>query len=188
MRTVQVRPTAIPIYLKDALAIFLYFLLVKLVIFIAISDRIIRSKFGRAFIAVRDNVEAVETCGINLANIKVMAFIVSTVFASIAGCLYASFNGYISPTTFTTDLSVSFLVMLILGGRGSIYGCLVGAFVVAFAPELLRFLGDYYKLIYAVIILGAIVFNPEGLVATPGRIRESIRKKKLSQQSGKGAC
>ena len=166
----------------------LYFLLVILVIFIAISDRIIRSKFGRAFIAVRDNVEAVETCGINLANIKVMAFIVSTVFASIAGCLYASFNGYISPTTFTTDLSVSFLVMLILGGRGSIYGCLVGAFVVAFAPELLRFLGDYYKLIYAVIILGAIVFNPEGLVATPGRIRESIRKKKLSQQSGKGAC
>ncbi|MDY3816466.1 MAG: branched-chain amino acid ABC transporter permease, partial [Candidatus Limiplasma sp.] len=69
------------------------------------------------------------------------------------------------PSTYTTDLSISFVVMLILGGRGSIVGCILGAFIVAFAPELLRFTGDYYKLIYGLIIMLAIIFNPNGLVS-----------------------
>lgn len=140
-----------------------YFILVALIIFILISHRYINSKYGRAFIAVRDNIEAVETCGIKLSRIKVQAFTLSTIFGAVAGGLYASFMGYVTPTTFTTTLSMSFAVMLIIGGRCSIPGCIVGSFVIAFAPELLRFLGIYYQAVYAVIIILALVFNPDGL-------------------------
>jgi branched-chain amino acid transport system permease protein len=142
-----------------------YFFLLALGVFVLISRRIIRSKYGRAFFAIRDNIDAVETCGLNLANLKIKAFMLSTVFGAVAGSLYASFVGYISPATYTTDLSISFVVMLILGGQGSIVGCILGAFIVTFAPELLRFLGDYYKLVYGALIMMAIIFNPKGLVA-----------------------
>lgn len=142
-----------------------YFFLIVLILFVLVSYKLIHSKYGRAFIAIRDNIDAVETCGLNLANLKIKAFVLSTVYGAIAGALYASFVGYISPSTYTTDLSISFVVMLILGGRGSIVGCILGAFIVAFAPELLRFAGDYYKLIYGLIIMLAIIFNPNGLVS-----------------------
>jgi branched-chain amino acid transport system permease protein len=142
-----------------------YFFLIALGLFALISWRIIHSKYGRAFFAIRDNIDAVETCGLNLSGLKITAFMLSTVFGAIAGSLYASFVGYISPATYTTDLSISFIVMLILGGRGSIVGCVLGAFVVTFAPELLRFTGDYYKLVYGALIMFAIIFNPNGLVA-----------------------
>ena len=142
-----------------------YFFLIVLLLFVLVSYKLIHSKYGRAFIAIRDNIDAVETCGLNLANLKIKAFVLSTVYGAIAGALYASFVGYISPSTYTTDLSISFVVMLILGGRSSIVGCILGAFIVAFAPELLRFTGDYYKLIYGLIIMLAIIFNPNGLVS-----------------------
>lgn len=153
-----------------------YFFLIALIIFALISYRIIHSKYGRAFIAIRENIDAVETCGLNLAKLKIQAFVLSTVFGAIAGSLYASFVGYISPTTYTTDLSITFVVMLILGGRGSIMGCILGAFIVTFAPELLRFLGDYYKLVYGLVIMVAIIFNPNGLVSLKPKIVSCFRR------------
>jgi branched-chain amino acid transport system permease protein len=153
-----------------------YFLLAALAIFVVISYRIIHSKYGRTFIAIRENIAAVETCGLNLADFKIKAFVLSAVFAAVAGSLYASFVGYISPNTFTTDLSITFVVMLILGGRGSIIGCLLGAFIITFAPELMRFLGDYYKLVYAVMIMTAIIFNPNGLVSLAPRVKALYRR------------
>ena len=153
-----------------------YFILIILVFVIFITYRIIHSKYGRAFIAVRDNVDAVETCGIKLSRIKVQAFTLSTIYGAIAGGLYASFMGYVSPTTFTMNLSMSFAVMLIIGGRCSIAGCIIGAFVISFAPELLRFLGTYYQFTYALIIMLALIFNPNGLVALGPKIKHLFVK------------
>ena len=153
-----------------------YFILFILVLVIFVTHRIIYSKYGRAFIAVRDNVDAVETCGIKLSRIKVQAFTLSTIYGAIAGGLYASFMGYISPTTFTMNLSMSFAVMLIIGGRCSIPGCIIGAFVISFAPELLRFLGTYYQFTYALIIMLALIFNPNGLVALGPKIKRLFLK------------
>lgn len=160
-----------------------YFILAILIVFIVISHRFIHSKYGRAFIAVRDNVDAVETCGIKLSRIKVQAFTLSTIFGAFAGGLYAHFMGYISPQTFTTNLSMSFAVMLIIGGRCSIAGCIIGAFVIAFAPELLRFLGTYYQAVYALIIMLALIFNPNGLVALGPKIKKLFQKREKSAKA-----
>lgn len=151
-----------------------YFLLVVLVLAAVVSQMIIRSKYGRAFIAVRDNVDAIESSGLNLTSIKMTAFMLSTVFGALAGGFYACFMGYISPSTYTTNLSTSFLVMLIVGGRGNVWGCIIGATIIAFAPEMLRFLGDYYKFIYALLVILIIVFNPNGLTSVYGRLREKL--------------
>lgn len=164
-----------------------YFILAILILFIIISHRFIHSKYGRAFIAVRDNVDAVETCGIKLSRIKVQAFTLSTIFGAVAGGLYASFMGYISPTTFTTNLAMSFAVMLIIGGRCSIPGCIIGAFAIVFAPELLRFLGIYYQAVYSVIIMLLLILNPDGLVSLGSkakRLYEKIRKKNAKKEEG----
>ena len=155
-----------------------YFFFVMLLVFLVISARFLKSKYGRAFIAVRDNVDAIESCGINLADIKVKAFVLSTVFGAIAGGMYASFMKYVAPSTYTTNLSISFVVMLILGGRGSIAGCLIGTFIIVFAPEMLRFLGSYYQFVYAVIIICAIIFNPNGIAAWGGKLKNRLNGKK----------
>ena len=169
----------------DSVKMNYYFFFIVLVLFILISIRYLRSKYGRAFIAVRDNVDAIEACGINLASIKVKAFVLSTVFGAIAGGLYAGFMGYVAPSTYSTNLSISFVVMLILGGRGSITGCLLGTFIIAFAPELLRFLGNYYQFVYAVLIMLAIIFNPSGLVSLGSRIKMRINRKDSSGEKKK---
>ena len=140
-----------------------YFIFVAMVICVAIARRIVRSKWGRAFLAVKDNPEALEVCGVSLASTKVAAFTLSAVFGCVGGALYAHFNHYVSPTTFRVDLSISFVIMLIVGGLGNFWGCIVGAFVVALLPEAMRFIGTPYKLVYALLMMMLVVFFPGGI-------------------------
>lgn len=93
-----------------------YFLLVGVVLFGFISWRIIHSKWGRVFFAVRDNIDAIDACGISSASVKIIAFTLAAVFGTIAGALYAHYSSYINPSTFVLNLSVSFVVMVMIGG------------------------------------------------------------------------
>lgn len=144
---------------------FYYFLLVITLIMIAISVRLINSKWGRAFKAIRDNIEAVEGSGIDVADIKVKAFTVAAIYGCIGGALYANLMGYINPAGFTTDYSISFLIMLMLGGIGSVGGSIIGSIIVTILPEMMRFLQDYYALIFSAIVLVFSIFLPNGLVS-----------------------
>lgn len=148
-----------------------YFIYVFLILFIIIAHRIVKSKWGRAFAAIGNNGDALETCGINMAKVKITAFTLSTVFASIAGSLYACQYNYVAPTTFSTVLSTSFVVMLIIGGLGNFWGCIFGAFVVAFLPQLMRPLGNWYRLIYALLMLIVVLFFPGGVAV---QFREAV--------------
>lgn len=143
--------------------------LIMLVVFAAmitlIATRIIHSRWGRNFIAIRDNIEAVPSCGISVTSVKLIAFILATMIGSLAGGLYAGLYNYINPTTYNQTLSVNFVSMLVIGGMGSIWGCLVGSAVVVYLPELLRFTGNYYDFVYAFIVLAFIVLMPGGLVS-----------------------
>ncbi|MDO4323459.1 MAG: branched-chain amino acid ABC transporter permease [Lachnospiraceae bacterium] len=141
-----------------------YLIYIVLLIFIVIAWKIVHSRWGRAFIAVKDNPEALQVCGIDIAHVKITAFTLSSVFAVVAGAMYAHFNRYITPATYTTDLSISFVVMLIIGGLGNFWGCIYGAYIVAFLPQLLRPIGLSYKLIYALIMMCLVVFFPNGLL------------------------
>lgn len=140
-----------------------YFLLVGVVLFGFISWRIIHSKWGRVFIAVRDNIDAIDACGISSASVKIIAFTLAAVFGTIAGALYAHYSSYINPSTFVLNLSVSFVVMVMIGGSGTLMGPILGAVIVSMLPEFLRFLGNYYQITYYVLVLLCTIFIPGGI-------------------------
>ena len=142
-----------------------YFLLFFTILAIIVANRIQKSKWGRAFIAIRDNDEALESSGINIAEVKIKAFLCSTVFACVAGALYAHFMHYITPTNFTSDYSAKYVMMLMIGGIGSVPGVVVGAFFITQLPEYLRFMSDYYLLVFALISMVFAIFLPNGIIS-----------------------
>ena len=149
-----------------------YFILAFVILFAIITYRIMHSKWGRAFIAIKDNIDAVETCGINTAKIKIVAFTLASVFGCVAGGLYAHYSTYINASTFTLNLSVSFVVMIMVGGMGNMWGCILGAVIVSMLPEFLRFFGEYYQITYSTIILLCAIFMPGGIINTINKKRK----------------
>ena len=159
----------------------LFILIIIAIPIVYVSDRIIRSRWGRSFAAIRDNVEAVSSCGINVAGMKVTAYTLSTIFGALAGALYAHFNTYLNPVIYDARLSTSFNVMVIMGGIGTVSGCFIGSLLVCVLPELLRFLGIYYQFAYSMIALLSILFLPGGLVQIFIGKRTSVTAKSILQ-------
>ncbi|MPN04524.1 hypothetical protein SDC9_151765 [bioreactor metagenome] len=155
-----------------------YIFLAFVVLATIISLRIIKSRWGRSFKAVRDNILGVESCGINVANVKITAFTLCAVFGCFAGSLYAHLMGYIHPTNFTFDMSVKFLMMLMIGGIGSVPGIIIGSVIVTALPEILRFLGDYYWLVFSGIVMIFAIFRPWGIISIFSALAKKIKKKR----------
>ena len=143
-----------------------------------------RSRLGRALLAIRDSDVAAEAMGVHLARYKTMVFGVSAAYAGLAGCLFAYFLSYIGPDHFTIQLSVEYLAMIIVGGLGSILGSVLGAAVVTLLPEALRFamdilrqidpdlvLPDLRAVIVGSILILMILFEPQGLAGRWHKIR-----------------
>lgn len=142
-----------------------YLYLVIAVILIFIAYRIVNSKWGRAFLAVKDNPEAMEAGGVNIANIKILAFTMAAVYSTIAGSLYAHYIGFINPSAYNLEFSINYVVMLVIGGIGSVPGNIIGAIVVTIVPELLRFMQNYYWLVFSIITLLFVIFLPYGITS-----------------------
>ena len=153
-----------------------YIYLALVVIAVTIAFRITNSKYGRPFKAIRDNYEAVQACGVNIATPKIMAFTLAAVYGCIAGSLYALHMGFISPSVYTFDYSTTFVVMMILGGIGSVPGCVLGAIICTILPEKLRFLGNWYWIVFSIIILLMILFRPYGLISLLGGKKNGAEK------------
>ncbi len=122
---------------------------------------LIHSRDGRAIMAIRDNVIAAESIGINITKYKLMAFSVSAAFAGMAGVLYAHNLSTLSatPKNFGYNMSIMILVFVVLGGIGNIRGSIIAAVVLTLLPELLRGLNDYRMLIYAVVLIAMMLLN-----------------------------
>ena len=116
-----------------------YMVLIVAILVVWFAWRIVNSKWGREFKAVRDNIDAVESCGIDVAKVKIRAFTLAAMLGSFAGALYAHLIGYINPESFTVDLSTNFVIMLMVGGIGSVFGNVIGAVIITLLPELLPF-------------------------------------------------
>lgn len=142
-----------------------YLLLAFVVVLMLIAMRVIKSKWGRAIKAIKDSDMAVEACGIKLSSVKIFAFTLCCIYGCIGGALYAHFIGYISPADFTTDTSIRYLMMLMIGGIGSTAGNVIGAIIVNILPEMLRFLDSYYWLVFSIVVLICSVVIPNGLVS-----------------------
>ena len=108
---------------------------------------------AREFKAVKDNVEAIESLGLDIKKIKIRAFTLAAVYGALGGALYAHFNQFVTSLSFTTDLSISYVIMLMIGGIGNILGNIIGAIVITILPEMLRFLGDYYQITFCTMVL-----------------------------------
>ena len=130
------------------------------------SVRLKHSRVGRAFLAIQGNEMAAETAGIDTTRYKVMAFALSGGYGGIAGWMFAhSGSHYISPDTFSLDQSFVFVAMMVLGGNGSTAGSILGAGLLTLVPEILRFLRDYYMMVYAAGIVVVMIFMPGGIMA-----------------------
>ena len=125
-----------------------------------------RSRHGRAILSIRENEVAAESTGIPTTFYKVFAFTLAAFFAGVAGGLFAHKMGSLTPATFDFNKSIDYLVMVVLGGMGSITGSIISAAVLTLLPELLRFLADWRMLIYSLVLILMMLFRPKGLMGT----------------------
>jgi len=127
------------------------------------------TRTGRAFLAIRTSEIAAQASGINAAAYKTMAFVLSAFYTGVAGGLFAFVVGFLSPDAFDVFLSVDFLVMIILGGLGSVFGSVAGAAVVTVLNDSLAGFQAYRPLIFGAIMIACMLFMPGGLAALARR-------------------
>jgi branched-chain amino acid transport system permease protein len=143
------------------------------------SLNVIHSRFGRALRSMHGSETAASAMGVNLSLLKIQVFILSAVYASIAGSLYAHFVTFISPNNFSLMVSIMFLLMGVIGGIHNIWGALFGASLLTFLPEYLRVFNQYDILVYGAILLLILLFMPEGfLEGTPALYRKLFKGSK----------
>ena len=147
----------------DTYAKFYYLALAFTIVTILLCHNLLRCRTGRAMLAIRENDIAAEGMGINLVKYKIIAFVISSFFAGIAGALYAHEVHYISPESFVSAESTAVLAMMVVGGIGSIPGAVIGGVALTIIPEYLRAFGDIRLVIYGVAIVVIIIFAPKGI-------------------------
>ena len=127
---------------------------------------LIRSRHGRAMIAIREDEIAAEASGISTVYYKIFGFTVSAFFAGIAGGLFSHNLAFLEPQIFGFVYSIELLVIVVLGGMGSFTGAIVSAVVLTLLPEILRDFQDFRMLTYAVLLIAMMIFRPKGLMGT----------------------
>jgi branched-chain amino acid transport system permease protein len=127
------------------------------------------TRTGRAFLAIRTSEIAAQASGINAAALKTVAFVLSAFYTGVAGGLFAFVVGFLSPDAFDVFLSVDFLVMIILGGLGSVWGSVAGAAIVTVLNDSLAGFQAYRPLVFGAIMIAGMLFMPGGLAAMTRR-------------------
>lgn len=152
-----------------------YFLVWFFVILILIiSLNIVHSRVGRALRSIHDSEIASSAMGVNTGKYKMKIFILSAMFAGMAGWLFAHMSYSISPSSFTFDASIIFLVMVVLGGSGSVWGAMIGALLIQSLGIIVHILGEQFPIItsdfehvlYGLILMLVVIFMPRGLFPT----------------------
>jgi branched-chain amino acid transport system permease protein len=136
----------------------------------------IRSPWGRAFMALRENPIRAESLGVDVRLYTLLAFAIGCAYGGFAGALYAPLVEFIDPTPFALAQSFLYLLMVVLGGAGSFFGPFIGAAVAVLLPEWLRFAQGYYLLIYAVAVMLLMAFAPGGVAGLIERLLSARRK------------
>ena len=141
-----------------------YFLLLGVTVVMLLCARnLVAGRTGRAFLAIRDNERAASAMGVNLAQVKTIAFAVSALYTGLAGALSAFVVGFLDPQEFSFFLSIQFITIIILGGLASLLGSVLGAAFLIILPELLAGLDVWQALVYGLIMVVTIIFMPFGL-------------------------
>ncbi|UXY14207.1 ABC transporter ATP-binding protein [Chitiniphilus purpureus] len=172
----------------DMVHLYYYLILAFCIFIIFVTLRLQHSRIGRAWVALREDEIAANAMGINIRNVKLLAFAMGASFGGVSGALFASFQGFVSPESFVLMESIMVLCMVVLGGMGHIPGVILGAIIVAITPEILRDVinplqeglfgrrvldpENLRMLIFGLAMIIIMLLRPEGLWPSKRRARE----------------
>jgi len=147
---------------------------------VLMSRHIATSTHGRALFAIRDDEVAAEALGVDTTRYKVLAFVLGSFFAGVAGGLFAHFLGYLNPSSFQFLKSIEVIAMVVLGGMGSISGAVIAAVLLTVLPEVLRPVKDYRMVLYSLMLIILMITRPQGLMGSRELSWSMFRGKKAA--------
>jgi branched-chain amino acid transport system permease protein len=162
-------------YVLDDNLVFFYFVLASTILLALLLAWLLRSPWGRAFAALRDNPIRAESLGVNITAYTLLAFAIGAAFGGVGGALYAALVQYIEPTAFNVPASLMMLLAVIVGGSGRFFGPLVGTVVVLLLPEWLRFAQNWYLMVFGFAVVALMIWLPGGVLSLPERFRRASR-------------
>jgi len=164
-----------------------YLVLAFTLVLAALLWALLRSPWGKAFTALRDNPIRAESLGIDTRGYTLLSFAIGAVYAGIAGGLYASQVQFIDPALFTVGSSIMMYLMVVVGGPGYFFGPLLGSAVGVILPEWLRFAQAWYLLIFGTAVVLLMIWLPDGLLSLPDRLR-ARRQSRLESAARQAAA
>jgi branched-chain amino acid transport system permease protein len=141
---------------------------------------LIRSPWGRAFMALRENPIRAQSLGVDTRRYTLMAFAIGSALGGVAGVIYAPLTQYIDPVPFNLSLSLDLLMMVIVGGAGFFLGPFLGAMIAVLLPEWLRFTEGYYLMLYAAAVILLLIWSPTGILGILDRFLSERRTRAAS--------
>ncbi len=160
----------------ETLTDYYYFILILVIITCLFIYFMIHSRVGRALLSIRENEVLAETLGVNAFKYRMIAFAIGAFFAGLAGSFTAHYITFMGPEFTDFYYITMLLIMVILGGSGTIHGVIIGAIAFTFIPEYLRITPEFRDVIYGIVLLITIIFMPEGI---GGKINEIIYKRRV---------
>jgi branched-chain amino acid transport system permease protein len=157
---------------------FYYLVLTAMIIAGLLLAYLLRSPWGRAFAALRDNSIRAESTGINITAYTLMSFAIGAAYAGLAGALFAPLVNFIDPSPFGVSTSLMFLLMVVVGGSGKFYGPVVGSAIALLLPEYLRFAKDWYLAIFGFSVVLMMIYLPGGLLSLKETLKTSSAKRR----------
>ncbi len=173
---VGVQPPSVFGHVLDPAGVYWLVAVVAMIGFWLVNN-LVRSRFGRGFVAVRDAPAAAQAAGASPARLKMLAFVIAACFAGVAGAFFAVQKTVVTPDDFTAEFSIFFLLTVVLGGLGTRWGPVVGALVFFLVPELLTGLESWRMMVYGAALLALMLFAPHGLVGAARSLFDRLRPK-----------
>lgn len=161
---------------------FYYFTLVCFLIAGGVMWWVLRSPWGRAFKALRENPIRAESLGLKIRRQTLLAFAIGSAFGGLAGAIQSPLVQFIEPNSFGLVHSLKLLLMVVVGGSGYFFGPMLGAAVVILLPEVLRFTEGYYLIIYSALVIGLMVYSPGGLIGLGYKLYDKFKPKQEARR------
>uniref|UniRef100_UPI0012FC5178 branched-chain amino acid ABC transporter permease n=1 Tax=Azohydromonas aeria TaxID=2590212 RepID=UPI0012FC5178 len=175
------KPLTIGEYTLSPIVLYYYLFLALVVLTVVICHRLENSRIGRAWMAIREDDIAAKAMGINVRNMKLLAFAMGATFGGVSGSMFAAFQGFISPESFSLMESIMIVAMVVLGGIGHIPGVILGAVALSALPEILRYVAGplqemtggrldaaiLRQLLIALAMIGVMLLRPRGIWPPP---------------------
>ena len=165
------RPSLFGLSMDGSIAYY-YFTLGVTIVFGLLLYGLLRSPWGKAFTALRDNPIRAESLGVDIRNYTLLSFAIGAVYAGVAGALFASLVQFIEPAPFAVGSSIMMYLMVAVGGPGYFFGPVLGAAVGVILPEWLRFAQGWYLFAFGAAVVLLMIWLPDGLLSIPDRLRD----------------